>query len=63
MLIAEIDPSLAFFAQAHFPRASVISDVRSIPDLVASGKLTVTADVGMATFPCQSQSVLKEFNG
>ena len=63
VLIAEIDPSLAAFARIHFPRAYVTSDVRKIPDLVASGDLTVTADVGMATFPCQSQSVLKELNG
>ena len=63
VLIAEIDPSLAAFARTHFPRAYVISDVRKIPDLVASGDLTVTADVGMATFPCQSQTVLKELNG
>jgi len=41
----------------------MVPDIRSIPKLVNSGKLRLKADIGMATFPCQSQSVLKELNG
>ena len=41
----------------------MVSDIRSIPELVNSGQLRLKADVGMATFPCQSQSVLRELNG
>ena len=37
--------------------------MRDIPDLVRSGKLHLTADVGMASFRCQSQSTLRDLNG
>jgi len=43
VLIAKIDPGLGESAKRHFPRATVVHDTRSIPDLVQSGKIHVTA--------------------
>ena len=63
VLIVEIDDSLSLFAKSHFPRATMVSDIRAITELVNSGQLRLKADVGMATFPCQSQSALKDLNG
>ena len=62
VLIAESDTSLAAFAKKLFPKAIVMKIVRDIADLVRSGKLHLTADVGMPSFPCQSQSILQDLN-
>mmetsp|Transcript_10491 Transcript_10491/g.31621 ORF Transcript_10491/g.31621 Transcript_10491/m.31621 type:complete len:241 (+) Transcript_10491:811-1533(+) len=61
-LICELPTGLLEFAQRAFPHATAIADVTRIPQLVESGKLKIEADVGFATFECQSETSLQQLN-